>query len=164
MRSRLIPVLAALTTALAPAAAQADTRVVVEKNNQLSRDFSGDECGFAVAEHYDIRRTVVEYYDDGQLTREVLNIKFTGTATNVATGGSLPVNGTRRLVFDYEAGTFTETGVLRRVTVAGEGIVLHESGRVVEDLDIEGLTFFSAGPHQLRGGELAAFCGALANS
>jgi hypothetical protein len=33
----------------------------------------------------------------------------------------------------------------------------------VEDLDIEGLTFFSAGPHQLRGGELAAFCGALAN-
>jgi len=163
MRCRLIPVLA-LAAALAPAAAQADTRVVVEKNNQLSRDFSGDECGFTVAEHYDIRRTVVEYYDDGQLTREVLNIKFTGTATNVATGGSLPVNGTRRLVFDYEAGIFTETGVLRHVTVAGEGIVLHESGRIVEDLDIEGLTFFSAGPHQLRGGELTAFCGALASA
>ena len=163
MRCRLIPVLA-LAAALAPAAAQADTRVVVEKNNQLSRDFTGDECGFTVAEHYDIRRTVVEYYDDGQLTREVLNIKFTGTATNVATGGSLPVNGTRRLVFDYEAGTFTETGVLRHVTVAGEGIVLHESGRIVEDLDIEGLTFFSAGPHQLRGGELTAFCGALASA
>jgi hypothetical protein len=64
-------------------------------------------------------------------------------------------------VFDAD-GTFTETGVLRHVPVSGEGIVLHESGRIVRPPE-QGLPpLFAAGPHQLAEGDLAAFCAALA--
>jgi hypothetical protein len=54
------------------------------------------------------------------------------------------------------------TGFLRHVTVSGEGIVLHESGRV-EFPPEEGLPpLFIAEPHQLLEGDVAAFCAALA--
>jgi hypothetical protein len=167
MHKGLIALLAAGATLTGSAAATANTRVVEEKNNQLTRDFVDDEeCGgFTVAEHYDVRRTIVATYDDaGELLREDLNIKFDGSATNQSTGRSLPVDGTRHIVFDYVAGTFTETGVLRHVTVRGQGIVLHDSGKEVEDLDDESIRYFAAGPKQLRDGDLDAFCAALAQA
>jgi hypothetical protein len=64
-------------------------------------------------------------------------------------------------VFDYVAGTFTETGALRHVTARGEGIVLQQVGRVVNTIDFSAI-LFTGGPHQMDDGDFAAFCAALA--
>ena len=60
----------------------------------------------------------------------------------------LTVNGERRLVFDYVAGTVTETGALRHVTARGQGIVLQQVGKVVRAIDFSD-DLFTAGPHDL---------------
>ena len=135
---------------------------------QLTRHFANlpdcAEFGFTHTEDYQITRSVIDFYDhEGNLVREVRHVRFVGTATNDVTGKMIPVTGVRHLVFDFVAGTFTETGVLRHVTVPSAGIVLHESGRIVLPLE-EGLEpLFVAGPHELQEGDVAAFCAALAS-
>jgi hypothetical protein len=150
------------------ATAAAGQPVVVEKQNELTRHFANlPTCtafGFTHTEDYAVTRTVTDFYDnEGNLIRETLHVQFVGTATNDATGKTIPVNGVRNITFDFVEGTFTETGVLRRVTVAGSGIVLHTSGRIVEPLQ-QGLEpLFVAGPHQLQENDVAEFCAALAD-
>ena len=160
---------AAVLLALVGTAA-AGRPVVLEKQNALTRDFGGNqECqqyghAFTYSEHFDVVRTVTQFLDnEGAVIREVLHIRFVGTAKNDQTGATLPVDGTRHLVIDPEGGTITETGVLRRVTVPGAGIVLHDSGRIVLPLE-PGEPLFEAGPHQLFHGDLSRFCAALAET
>ena len=158
--------LAVLISLVAASVASAAAPVIVEKQNSLTRQFADlPDCegsGFTHTEDYQITRSVTEFYDrEGTLVREVLHIRFVGTATNDETGKTLPITGTRHLVFAAD-GTFTETGVLRHVTVSGEGIVLHDSGRIVRDPEFAPL--FVGGPHQLAEGDLAAFCAALTGS
>ena len=167
-RSIALAVLALALALVTPTTAAADPPVVVEKQNTLTRDFpENPDCqqygsDFTYSEHFDVVRTVTQFLDNhGDVLREVLHIRFVGTATNDRTGKSLPVNGVRHLVFDLVAGTLTETGVLRHVTVPGAGLVLHDSGRVVIRLDDESLRF-EAGQHQLLTGDLSSFCAALA--
>jgi hypothetical protein len=141
---------------------------VIEKHNSFTRQFANiPECaslGFTHTEEYHITRSITEFYDrDGNLVREVVHVRYTGTATNDKTGKTLPIMGTRHLVFAAD-GTFTETGVLRHVTVSGQGIVLHESGRIVWPADESLPPLFVAGPHQLLEGDVAAFCAALAGT
>src|SRR5215212_7818400 len=165
-------VLAAVTavvaiSALAVGTATASKPVVVEKHNSLTRDFENiPDCvafGFTHSEHYAVMRTVTDFYDEeGNLFREVLHVRFVGTATNDVTGKTIPVNGVRHLVFDFVNETFTETGVLRHVTVPGQGIVLHESGRFVAPLDDTLPPLFVSGKHQLLEGDLTGFCTTLA--
>jgi hypothetical protein len=163
-----LTVVAILISLAAASLAAAATPVIVEKQSSLTRHFAGladcEGSGFTHTEDYQVTRSVTQFYDrEGTLVREVLHIRFVGTATNDETGKTLPISGTRHLVFAAD-GTFTETGVLRHVTVRGDGIVLHESGRIVRPLE-EGLApLFVAGPHQLAEGETAAFCAALAGS
>lgn len=142
--------------------------VIVEKHTTLTRNFAGlTDCqayGFTTTEDYLVYRSVTDYYDNsGTLLREVIHARFVGTATNDATGKSIPVAGVRHIVLDFATGRFVETGVLRHVTMPGDGIVLHESGRIVTDLQTEAL-LFEAGPHQLFNGDLSAFCTALADA
>ena len=160
--------LAVLISLVAASLASAAAPVTVEKNESFTRHFANlPDCegsGFTHTEDYQITRSVTEFYDrEGTLVREVLHIRFVGTATNDETGKTLPITGTRHLVFASD-GTFIETGVLRHVTVSGDGIVLHQSGRVVWPPE-EGLApLFVAGPHELLEGDVAAFCAALAGS
>ena len=167
-------VLAAATAVIAVAALAAGTAaasnpVVVEKHNTLTRDFTNiPDClafGFTHSEHYDVIRTVTDFYDqEGNLLREVVHVRFIGTATNDVTGKTIPVVGVRHLIFDFVNETFTETGVLRHVTVPGQGIVLHESGRFIAPFDETLPPLFVAGKHQLLEGDLNAFCTALAGA
>jgi len=167
-------VLAAATAVIAVAAlaagtAAASSPVVVEKHNTLTRDFTNiPDClafGFTHSEHYDVIRTVTDFYDqEGNLLREVVHVRFIGTATNDVTGKTIPVVGVRHLIFDFVNETFTETGVLRHVTVPGQGIVLHESGRLIAPFDETLPPLFVAGKHQLLEGDLNAFCTALAGT
>jgi hypothetical protein len=164
-KRRITFLAATAVAALTPATASADTRVVVEKNVKLERAFEDTfSCAFGFTERYAIRRTIVEVYDDaGELLRERITVKFTGSETHHDTGGTLPIDGTRNIVADHEAGTWTESGVMRHVTAPGEGIVLQDAGRVVEGLESEELIEM-AGHHQLRTGDMGAFCAALASA
>jgi hypothetical protein len=152
-----------------PTVAQAAAPVVVEKHNTFTRLFSGlTDCqaygySFTYTEEYQVTRSVTDFYDDnGTLLREVAIVGFVGTSTNDTTKKSIAVNGQRHITFDFVNGTFTETGVLRHVTISGEGIVLHESGRIVNGLDTEELLFL-AGPHELLAGDLTDYCAVLAD-
>jgi len=159
---------AAAIAATATVAAWAAAPVVVEKNVTLTRVFSDlTDCqqygyAFTFTGSYTIRRSDSLFYDkDGTLLREVRHVHFVGTDTNDDTGTALRDTGERRIVLDFANGTFTETGVLRHITVPGSGIVLHETGRLVVSLDDDSLISM-AGPHQLFAGDEAEFCAALA--
>lgn len=105
------------------------------------------------------------------MIREVIEAHFAGTATNDSTGKTLPVAGERHIVWDFVAGTWTETGTLRHVAVPGSGVVLLQSGRIVYPLPavpqpdvIPKIELFMAGPHDVFEGQYADFCAALADS
>ena len=169
MRRFLISLGAALLVAalVAPVAAAAANREVVERRSVASLHFEGlDAClaeyGFTYTGDYVRTRTTTAWYDaSGALVKEVLTIHFDGTETNDSDPSkSLTVNGERRLVFDYVAGTFTETGTLRHVTARGEGIVLQQVGKVVRAIDFSA-DLFVGGPHDMDAGNWDAFCAAL---
>lgn len=176
MRIKIVSTLA-LTALLAAteslgAAATAATPVVVEKQAQFVRGFSGGQLcpDFTVSARFDVTRTDTLYYDnDGNLVREVLNVKFDGVWSNDSTGTALRNSGTRHITDDYLTQTSAEDGVLRHITVAGMGIVLHQSGRTVTSWNgtpppafDDDTVIFEAGPHQDSNGDLADFCAALA--
>jgi hypothetical protein len=159
---------ALVVAGLAVASAAASQPVVVEKNVTFTRVFSElTDCqaygySFTFTARYTIRRSDTLYYDrDGNLVREVRQVHFVGTDTNDENGTSLRDTGERHIVLDFVNDTFSESGVLRHVTVPGSGIVLHESGRLILSLSDDSVIFM-AGPHQLFSGDQAEFCAALA--
>lgn len=169
MRRIVLSLTAALliAAAAAPAASAAANREVVEKASVATLHFEGlDACladyGFTYTGDYVRTRTTTLWFDaDGNLVKEVLNIHFDGTETNDSDPTKwLTVNGERRLVFDYVAGTFTETGALRHVTARGQGIVLQQVGKVVREIDFSA-DLFVGGPHDMDAGNWDAFCDAL---
>jgi hypothetical protein len=158
----------AIAAVAAPVASAAANREVVEKGSVATLHFEGlDACladyGFTYTGDYVRTRTTTLWFDAaGTLVKEVLIIHFDGTETNDSDPTkSLTVNGERRLVFDYVAGTFTETGALRHVTAKGEGMVLQQVGRVVNTIDFSA-NLFTGGPHDMDAGNWDAFCAALA--
>lgn len=72
--------------------------------------------------------------EQGNLTRLALNMQYTMTWTLSSTGASVHPHGTRHVVFDLVAGTITDTGNYRTLTIAGQGRVLKYAGRTVLDL------------------------------
>ena len=165
----LVAAAAAFLAAVVPTA-YARKPVVLEKNITLTRHFAGIPIceDFTVTLDYDVRRTVTEYYNKrGNLVRLTSNIHYVGTWTNDETGESIDNRGVRHITDDFTDGTTTETAVLRHMTARGEGIVLHESGRVVydwngtpENFDDDFITFI-AGPHEDLEGDLSEVCAAL---
>ena len=169
-KALVVPIVAAVVGAPAGTAAAA-TPVVVQKQAQLTRHFTAlPLCpGFTVSATFAVTRTDTLYYDvSGNLVREVFDVRFDGAWTNDATGASLQNSGTRHITDDYITQTTTEDGVLRHITVAGTGIVLHQSGRTVVSWSGtpppdfgDDVVIFQAGPHEDADGDLAAFCAAL---
>src|SRR5262245_60209035 len=169
----------AVSTAAALAgAAFADSPNVLERNHTYVREVPhAATCtpfgyAFTVSYRYEVRRTITEFADnDGNVLREVIEAHFVGTATNDTTGRALRVAGERHIVWDFLAGTWTETGTLRHVTVPGSGVVLLQSGRIVYPLPavpqpdvIPKVELFMSGPHDVFEGQYADFCAALADS
>jgi hypothetical protein len=159
-------------------AASADQPSVLERNHAYVREVPhAATCKpygytFTVSYNYDVVRTITEFVDDdGNVLREVIEAHFVGTATNDTTGKVLPADGERHIVWDFVAGTWTETGTLRHVAVPGSGVVLLQSGRIVYPLPavpqpdvIPKVELFEAGPHDVFEGQYADFCAALADS
>jgi hypothetical protein len=168
---------AAATAAVLAGGASADKPIVLEQNHEYVREVPhAATCtpfgGFTVSYRYEVRRTITEFVDnDGNVLREVIEAHFVGTATNDITGNVLSVAGERHIVWDFGAGTWTETGTLRHTTVPGLGVVLLQSGRIVYPLPavpqpdvIPKVELFMAGPHDVFEGRYADFCAALAGS
>jgi hypothetical protein len=165
---RLLVLLTLLAAGVVTATAAAATHEVVQRNVTVPRLFTGlTDCqafgyDFTFTARYTVKRSNVLYYDaSGNLVKEVVWAHFVGTNTNDTTGTVLRDDGQRRLTFDYVNNTFTESGVLRHITVPGSGIVLHESGRLILSMSDDSVISM-AGPHQLFEGDLGAFCAALA--
>ena len=166
-----VPVIVAAVAGALAVTAAAATPVVVQKHAELTRHFTSlPLCpGFTVSATFAVTRTDTLYYDgNGNLVREVFDVKFDGTWSNDSTGATLQNNGTRHITDDYVTQTTTEDGVLRHITVAGTGIVLHQSGRSVVSWSgtpppafDDDVVIFQAGPHQDATGDFAAFCAAL---
>jgi hypothetical protein len=166
------------TAAVLAGAASADRPIALERNHAYVREVPhAATCApygyaFTVSYRYDVRRTITEFVDnDGNVLREVIEAHFVGTATNDTTGKVLPVDGERHIVWDFVAGTWTETGTLRHVAVPGSGVILLQSGRIVYPLPavpqpdmIPKVELLEAGPHDVFEGRYADFCAALADS
>jgi hypothetical protein len=178
-RRWMLALAAAVSTAAVQAgAASADKPSVLERNHTYVREVPhAATCKpygytFTVSYNYDVVRTITEFVDDdGNVLREVIEAHFVGTATNDTTGKVLPADGERHIVWDFVAGTWTETGTLRHVAVSGSGVVLLQSGRIVYPLPavpqpdvIPKVELFEAGPHDVFEGQYADFCAALADS
>ena len=171
LATALVPMIVAAVACTLAGTAAAATPVVVQKHAQLTRQFGSlSLCpNFTVSATFAVTRTDTLYHDQsGNLVREVFDVKFDGAWINDSTGATLPNSGTRHITDDYLTQTTTEDGVLRHITVAGTGIVLHQSGRSVVSWSGtpppdfgDDVVIFQAGPHQDDSGDLAAFCAAL---
>ncbi len=177
-RRMLALAVAASAATVLTGAASADSPTVLERNHAYVREVPrAATCKpfgytFTVSYHYAVVRTITEFVDnDGSVLREVIEAHFVGTATNDVTGNVLLADGERHIVWDFVAGTWTETGTLRHVTVPGSGVVLLQSGRIVYPLPavpqpdvIPKIELFEAGPHDVFEGHYADFCAALADA
>jgi hypothetical protein len=81
---------------------------------------------------------------DGSVTGMVLMLKYAGGASHSTTGRTITGSGVDRIVFDFLTGDQTSTGGRWTVTLAGEGWVIKDAGRVTFDaasgeMDIAGI-------------------------
>jgi hypothetical protein len=170
-RWMLVLTVAVSAAAVLAGVASAAEPLVVERNHAYVREVPhASTCKpygyeFTVSYHYDVVRSITEFVDDdGNVIREVIEARFVGTATNNATGKVLSVDGERHIIWDFVENTWTETGTLRHTTVAGSGVVLLQSGRIVYPLPavprpdvIPTIELFEAGPHDVFEGQYADF-------
>lgn len=112
---------------------------------------SGVSCGaFEIIQSADVTtRATLFYNQDGNATRWTLHNDEVGTFANSVTGASVPFTGhfTQTFVFvtpgDFSSVTITTTGLVDKVTLPGEGVVLHDAGKVVVS---QGQIVFQSGP------------------
>lgn len=138
---------AALTVVAAPAASAAP--------GTGNRVFIGDHNDIVVAECADggsVMGPLIGYASfhervdrDGNVISLSIAMEYKMTWTLSTTGESVYPHGTRRLLFDFDAGTITDTGNYRKLTLAGEGAVLNYAGISIYDLATD-KTLYHRGP------------------
>ena len=146
----IVVVVAALGV-VAPSQAAQKHREVVERIDEDGgftidcSEFGPYDFDNVVAGHQTV--TVTEVRDgDGTLLQTVFHTTVKETETNSVTGGSLPLSTAIREVWDYTENTRTLTGKVFLGTKGAGGTYVHETGRIVMDLDTREATFV-AGPH-----------------
>ena len=108
-------------------------------------------CGsFKVQEDYSIPTRVIVFasYPDGEPINGQAHQDFNGTFKNLTTGYSLPEYAHRTIIFNNQAGTHKEVGLLLRVNIPGEGVAILDAGNLTFGSD--GVTF--AGNHHWADG------------
>lgn len=103
----------------------------------------GEEVLAGVEGYVSNERELVDRH--GAVFGVVFNINYYLTSTLSTTGEVQYAHGTARLHLDFVAGTLTETGNSRTMTVPGEGWILKNAGRTVSDL-ASGDILWKAGP------------------
>lgn len=159
---RLTVAVAACIAATAPLAAPANAveNVIREAVTIPAEPVATCEGGTQVGLGFDIVRTIHTFTDkNGEPTRILRNVEFTGVFQLLGTDEQSTFQGTRIVTFDLLDGTFTSVGNYRTVTQPGTGIVFHSAGREV--FDENDALVFSSGPKydELSGGAQDEICG-----
>lgn len=169
MRKLCTPiVIVAMLGVVAPSQAASKHREVVERIDEDGGftvdcgEFGPYDFDNVVAGHQKV--VITEVRDsDGTLLQTVFHTTVKETDTNSVTGGSLPLKTAVHEVWDYTDNTRTLTGKVFLGTKGAGGTYVHETGRIVMDLDTREATFV-AGPHDafFEGGVDYPVCRALA--
>jgi hypothetical protein len=105
-------------------------------------------------------RATTYFNDAGDPVRLLIRTTVQGSAVNTSTGRTLTDNETIVIVIDLVTGETTINGAPAHVTAPGEGIVIHDTGRIV--FDANGNVTFEAGAHdQADQDPLQVYCSAL---
>ncbi len=123
-----------------------------------------DCVGFkAIGEFVEDHRVTVFFDNEGNPVGFQNHVEIQGTITNSVTDTTVSADGSKFTVFvDFEDGTRTWAGKVIGITVAGEGIVILDAGKIVFDFPAHSDLIFVAGTHQffLEGGT-SLFCAAV---
>ena len=110
------------------------------------------------------QRFTLFYNQAGDQTRAIYHADETGTFSNSVTGASVPWigHGTVTLTYatpgDVFSTSLTATGLLDKVTLPASGLILHDVGKIV--FEVNG-TVIDHGPHMLLEGKTKKLCAAL---
>jgi hypothetical protein len=123
--------------------------------------FELDCGGFTARLTYTGTGRATTFFDGtGAPVKLVIHVKVKGSATNLSTGKTLKDDESTIIRIDLLTGETTINGGVAHVTAPGEGIVIHDTGKIV--FDSEGNVTFVAGPHdQAEQGPEQAYCSAL---
>jgi hypothetical protein len=131
-------------------------------HDEGSFDIGPCSSGVTLVETYTEDDRLITFFNQaGEPVAAQFHFNYVGVVTNPATGQSVkdPAYGTR--FFDFVNGTRGPVGLYFSTTVPGVGVVFHDVGRLVRDLE-DGTILFEAGPHDmLHGDYIALFCAAL---
>ncbi len=131
----------ALVVALAlgwPTAAQASAMTVRHHSDVSHFDIHWTCPGRNPVEHATTTARITEFWADGVRVRQIEHWHWTGRVENRDTGELLRDDGDWTVVLYYGPSgnrvvRLTTSGVVWRLTVPGEGIVVHQSGRLIRD-------------------------------
>jgi hypothetical protein len=160
------PWLALAATTLTLAAAAAPAFGQAPERDHVDQIFTGEiDCGSFQDAYVDEEiADLVWFFDaDGQPLRFVVHVSQYSTDVNSDTGLTLHERNRHHYTFDFTTGEITLDGAIVRATLPGQGIVLHDIGRLRFGVAADGtLDFhFVAGHHDaLIGGRTV--CDALA--
>lgn len=166
VRNCLAALFAIASLSLIAAGGHPPQTTIVSADATFTNDF---DCAFPLQEQVKGTYRDTLYFDqNGTLTKEFLSPQFQGpltvTWTNLETGTSLTSHQASTLIIYYNPdGSFQKLanqGLTFQVSVAGEGLLLADVGRIVIERG-QGVTF-EVGPHQELDGDTAAFCAYLA--
>jgi hypothetical protein len=158
MRRSILGLAGAMTLAVVlavPVAAGGGWSEPFSFTNQSTVDHG---CGI-VEELTTVGRGRAHFDAAGTWQRDVVHFHFASTITSTVTGRSIDAMGTQNGTFTPETGTVRGQGVFIRV--AGEGVVVHDTGRLVFDLADGSTLFASAKAITFDGDGLAAADAAL---
>jgi hypothetical protein len=138
--------LAVITTAFAVGPALAlQPEIVHLQIHRHWEDFAICD-GYNVIGDFDVTRQDMTFFDNsGNPIRVDIFVHYVGTLTNSVSGKVLDDRGDVRNSTDLVNGTFTQTGGLRHTTVSGLGIVIQETGRIIQDDASWGILFVTPG-------------------
>jgi hypothetical protein len=162
MRSTIIAAAVVSALSLGAPAALASTPDVVDR---FSQPYSGSvDCGGFTIEYSGIQHWTARLWLDesGESIREKFHIRFNETDVNTSSGKTLLAHGSSTEYWDYAAGTRTIDGAVFMGSDQGAGTFIHDSGRLILDLDTDEALSIS-GPHEgFENGIDETFCAALA--
>ena len=153
---------AAAALALGAPAATASPR----ETNPYTGSFDCSGAGYDFTMEWEGVEYVVfkdRFDDSGELIGFIFKIRFREVDTNTATGKTVISRGSETENWDLVAGIRTLTGATFIGTQPGAGTFIHDTGRIVIDLDT-GEAIFIAGPHDgFHNGIDETVCAALAS-
>jgi hypothetical protein len=146
---------------LSPDPELAVSRAPAVEEFPISDEFDLPCGGFTVHVSYaGFGRATTYFNEAGDPIRLQIHTTVHGSAVNTSTGRSLSDDESAVVSIDLLTGETTINGAPAHVTAPGEGIVIHDTGRIVFDANWN--VTFEAGPHdQADQGPFQAYCSAL---